>query len=464
MNAQKLELCILNVTARVETDRWLQCSIAELQNRMRAIDTDAANAPLAEIEQAVIFLAKEDYLSLRKWRNGVDCQPFDFKKRLDETYVGTFFYQDSFQLKLTHEGRKHLGETPGSTPANETEDHKFARLAIEEARKSIPEDDGRTHPLVGAVVVKDGKPLATAHRGEASGNHAEYIALEKRLADAAAAGSTLYTTLEPCTTRSHPKIPCVERIIERKIRRVVIGMLDPDPRIRGQGQIRLREANIITELFPHELMAQVEDLNREFTRQFKSRARSGSPVQEASIPAPKHNIRFVGAKSIQAHSGLEDGLIYESPQGLGDFPVSVVCFRNEPVVGQKVQQPTLKSQIIYKGKDGEEITDAPRGVWLGQYGEETVFESGKKKCLTIFRLSNQDTLMRLWNETYTSEYGWMADGPLFQIHHEGIPGEVASVEVRLLDDDTCVLHADFEVKKRRTKELPELLLRSLSLA
>jgi pyrimidine deaminase RibD-like protein len=149
------------------------------------------------------------------------------------------------------------------------DDRRFALMAIAEARKSTPED-GKPRPKVGAVVVKDGKVLATAHRGEAKGNHAEYIALEKKLTDAAVSGATVYTTLEPCTTRNPPKVPCVERIIARKIRRVVIGMLDPDPRITGRGQRSLRNANIITDLFPHDLMAQVEDLNREFTKDRES--------------------------------------------------------------------------------------------------------------------------------------------------------------------------------------------------
>jgi pyrimidine deaminase RibD-like protein len=148
----------------------------------------------------------------------------------------------------------------------ETEDHKFAELAVAEARKSIAEADGKPHPKVGAVVVKDGKVLGVAHRGEVAENHAEFIALEKKLPDAVLAGATVYTTLEPCTTRNHPKIPCAERLIERKIARVVIGMLDPDPRITGRGQRRLRDANIVTELFPQHLMKQVEELNREFTR------------------------------------------------------------------------------------------------------------------------------------------------------------------------------------------------------
>jgi pyrimidine deaminase RibD-like protein len=156
-----------------------------------------------------------------------------------------------------------------------SDDRKFAQLAIEVSRKSISEVDGRPHPKVGAVVVKDGQVLSAAHRGEAAGNHAEFIALEKKLLDVAVAGATVYTTLEPCTTRNHPKIPCAERLVERKVARVVIGMLDPDPRITGRGQRRLRSANIITELFPHDLMTEVEEMNREFTRFVEQSDRKG---------------------------------------------------------------------------------------------------------------------------------------------------------------------------------------------
>jgi pyrimidine deaminase RibD-like protein len=149
---------------------------------------------------------------------------------------------------------------------NADNDRKFARMAIDEARKSVPEPDGRPHPLVGAVVVKNGQVHSVAHRGETAGNHAEYVALEKKLSDEAVAGATVYTTLEPCTTRTHPKVPCTERLIERRVARVVMGMLDPDVRITGRGQRKLRTAGIATDFFPSDLMAEVEDLNREFTR------------------------------------------------------------------------------------------------------------------------------------------------------------------------------------------------------
>jgi pyrimidine deaminase RibD-like protein len=149
--------------------------------------------------------------------------------------------------------------------SQDSDDRKFARMAVDEARKSVSEQDGRPRPKVGAVVVKNGQLICTAFRGEVLGNHAEYIALEKKLPDYALAGATIYTTLEPCTTRNHPKIPCVARLVQRKVARVVIGMLDPDTRITGKGQRQLRRANIITDLFPHDLMAEVEEMNREFT-------------------------------------------------------------------------------------------------------------------------------------------------------------------------------------------------------
>jgi pyrimidine deaminase RibD-like protein len=152
-----------------------------------------------------------------------------------------------------------------TTPA-ESDDRRFARLAIEEARKSVPEDD-RVHPKVGVVVVKDGRVLATAHRGEFPQCHGEFIALEKKLADVSLAGSTVYTTLEPCTSRNHPKVPCATRLSERKVARVVIGMLDPDDRISGRGQRALRRAGIATGLFDHDLMTEIEELNRDFIRE-----------------------------------------------------------------------------------------------------------------------------------------------------------------------------------------------------
>jgi pyrimidine deaminase RibD-like protein len=145
-------------------------------------------------------------------------------------------------------------------------DMAMMKLAIEEARKCVPEDT-RVHPRVGVVVTKGQTLLASAYRGQTSpGEHAEYTVLERMLSDVAVAGATIYTTLEPCTTRNPPKIPCADRLIDRKVARVIIGMLDPDRRIRGNGFTGLRAANIGVGVFPDNLKAEIEELNREFIR------------------------------------------------------------------------------------------------------------------------------------------------------------------------------------------------------
>lgn len=174
-------------------------------------------------------------------------------------------------------------QTPSeSTDSAEGQDHsKFMRMAIEEALKSVPEDDRPDRPKVGAVIVKNGVVLGKAHRGEILKAHAEYVALDDKLADDLVAGATVYTTLEPCTTRNHPKIPCAQRLIDRKVARVVIGMLDPNPDIRGRGDLLLSEAGIETQLFPRDLRAQVEDMNRDFIRSQKNRQGSTNSAKES---------------------------------------------------------------------------------------------------------------------------------------------------------------------------------------
>jgi pyrimidine deaminase RibD-like protein len=189
---------------------------------------------------------------------GARCESFDRESPKWRDFLGGYF-----NITVLPAGRRHFEEL---SEKMEGDDRGFARLAIEEALKSVSEGDGRPRPKVGAVVAKDGHILSVAHRGEAPGNHAEYIALEKKLSDELVAGATVYTTLEPCTSRKHPKIPCAQRIIDRKVARVVIGMLDPNPDIRGLGDQLLSEAGIEVQLFPRELRAQVEEMNREFIR------------------------------------------------------------------------------------------------------------------------------------------------------------------------------------------------------
>ena len=99
------------------------------------------------------------------------------------------------------------------------------------------------NPWVGAVLVaEDGETVigegATAPPG---GAHAEVTALGQ--AGAAARGATLYSTLEPCSHHGRTP-PCIDAIVEAEVARVVVGVVDPDPQVAGQGLAALAAAGI----------------------------------------------------------------------------------------------------------------------------------------------------------------------------------------------------------------------------
>jgi pyrimidine deaminase RibD-like protein len=157
-----------------------------------------------------------------------------------------------------------------------------------DASRNCVQEPGKVDPTpsVGAVVVKDDEIIAVSYRGEdGPGDHAEFIALEKKLKGVDLTGATIYTTLEPCTKRGLGKTPCVERIIERGISTVYIGSLDPNPEVRGLGQLKLRRAGAETHLFSQPWMGQVEELNKDFFALFPLDALSQRTASEKMDPA-----------------------------------------------------------------------------------------------------------------------------------------------------------------------------------
>src|SRR5258708_7481058 len=109
-------------------------------------------------------------------------------------------------------------------PKKKHTERALMELAVNLAEESVFENDGRPHPRVGAVIAQDGFVLATGYRGEkASGAHAEESALAKLRKAAQAVGTTVYSTLEPCTVRG--QMACAQRLITKQVSRVCIGML-----------------------------------------------------------------------------------------------------------------------------------------------------------------------------------------------------------------------------------------------
>lgn len=150
-----------------------------------------------------------------------------------------------------------------------TTDRECMLHAIDLARKCKSEA-GKVSPRVGAVIARDGVVLGEAYRGELTpGDHAEYTLLHKKLEGEVLAKATLFTTLEPCISRGDPKIPCADRIIERQIGKVFIGVIDSNTKVQGEGELKLREAGVDIARFDSDLMPQLEELNRDFTRQHR---------------------------------------------------------------------------------------------------------------------------------------------------------------------------------------------------
>jgi diaminohydroxyphosphoribosylaminopyrimidine deaminase / 5-amino-6-(5-phosphoribosylamino)uracil reductase len=124
-------------------------------------------------------------------------------------------------------------------------DSFWMRRALAEAERG--RGGAEPNPMVGAVIVRDGRLVAVGHHARFGGPHAEVVALER--AGAAARGATLYVTLEPCCHRGKTP-PCTGSVLQAGVARVVAAMLDPFPRVAGGGLAQLRAAGLDVSLGP----------------------------------------------------------------------------------------------------------------------------------------------------------------------------------------------------------------------
>lgn len=165
------------------------------------------------------------------------------------------------------------------------DDHRHMARALRLAARGLYGAD--PNPRVGCVLVRDGRVVGEGWHERPGEPHAEPLAL--RQAGEAARGATAYVSLEPCCHFGRTP-PCTDALIAAEVSRVVAAMVDPDPRVSGQGLARLRAAGL--QVQSGLLESEARALNPGFIR----RMRTGLPY-----------VRVKSAMSLDGRTAMADG-------------------------------------------------------------------------------------------------------------------------------------------------------------
>ena len=145
------------------------------------------------------------------------------------------------------------------TAPGRLEDEAYMRRCLELAERGA--GSVSPNPMVGSVIVHDGRVIGEGWHRQYGGPHAEVNAIASVEDEALLRRSTLYVNLEPCS--HHGKTPpCADLIVEKRIPRVVVGCLDPHEKVAGKGVAKLRDAGI--EVTVGVLEVESERLNEAF--------------------------------------------------------------------------------------------------------------------------------------------------------------------------------------------------------
>ena len=201
---------------------------------------------------------------------------------------------------------------------------ELMELAVEVMGRSLsePREDGKASPLVGAVLWKPDGSVETACRGELrDGDHAEYTLLERKNRSNKLDGAVLFSTLEPCApgSRRHPKLSCAERIVLARIKKVWIGVEDPDPTVDRKGIKYLQDSGVQVRIFDRDLQEAILEKNRDFIDQAEERAavahekKKDQPIVlsglEAGLAAVRlHDLHTDSLEAYRSAVGISDGV------------------------------------------------------------------------------------------------------------------------------------------------------------
>lgn len=225
------------------------------------------------------------------------------------------------------------------------------------------------NPLVGAVIVKNGKVIGEGWHKNYGEAHAEVMALSNVKQDVT--GATLYVNLEPCCHRNKTTPPCVPLIISKNIKRVVISNEDPNPEVSGKGLAKLRTAGI--EVITGVCSREGNELNRFYFNYIKTRlpyvilkvaqsmdGKIGINDQEQKWLTGEESRKFVHQMRAQcdaiivgANTIKVDNSKLTVRQIKGRNPIRIIIDGKLSIpVNSKIVQPENVSQcIIFTGKD-----------------------------------------------------------------------------------------------------------------
>lgn len=179
---------------------------------------------------------------------------------------------------------------------NKYSDKELMQMAIDEMNKSVsePRPDGKFPPKVGAVLLFPDGRIEAAYRGELrEGDHAEFTLIERKLANENLEGCVLFTTLEPCVERNLPKVPCCRRTTSARIKKVFVGIEDPDPTVDGKGIKHLEDHRVEVKMFDRDFQRIIEATNSTFIKQALERKRETEEEDLRTpneLPIPNYDI------------------------------------------------------------------------------------------------------------------------------------------------------------------------------
>ncbi len=258
---------------------------------------------------------------------------------------------------------------------------KYMERALKLARTAM----GHTspNPMVGCVVVKDGNIVAEGCHEKYGGFHAERNALTQCTEDVT--GADLYVTLEPCCHQGKTP-PCTDIIIEKKIGRVFVGAMDPNPKVAGNGVKLLREYGLevvtgvreaeclaINEIFFHYIQSGMPYVAMKYAMTLDGKIASctgdskwvtGEKAREhVQLLRKKYSSIMVGVDTVIADDPMLNCRMWE-----GVDPVRVICDTHLRIpAGSQIVRTAerIRTIVAYAGEVEEQ-----KKLWLTSSGVE----------------------------------------------------------------------------------------------